>query len=925
MTEGVPFLRIVSKYPLPKDLKQRAKAFWQTWTLSRKSELRNDITSLAVCTLYVASVDKKQQEPNAQDNPTLSQLLAATKTNIVTFFKSMSILQSEQRLSTEVKRAVLAVKKKYCVTVALFRKFETIFSKVFQNEASCAAGNGAISDADEVTHPNRKHTCWALYLLAKGTFLKDCTELVLPLQLLLCCMDYIVRQSPVFMLREKYGASHYSSGNRTSSNQSASLTALCNEAGCGNDTKEVESVYENYLTPFLATIPEDRMTQGLEGLPELEYLQMKYLEIYQQAGDIDEMQFLTSTSNLLPSTMSSSPNSDEPDSTVKTEAKTAVPMTPVKRAITTVQALKTLLSGASDTPSPSLAKYFENCSTNPSSSIQERISQLREGYTEHFTAELGVQSMDVARSRFQLGVRLYYRVMEAMLKREEQRLSTKDFGSLLNNDLFHRSLLGCSLEVVMVTYGYAMSPGMSGGQLLFPWILRVFELKAFDFCKVLESFVRDEPNLTKEAMKHLQSVETQIVEGLAWETGSPLFETIKTIGGNLLMSPTRPPPGTLATGHNGVSISKTTAADMYLSPMRPMKSNRNLPTLPPSTLGSPPSSADPQSSTQPSPSKSSNQSSLMPRPTRSVSLNIFYNKVLQLAYGRLQSLCRLLRVNSELERYIWTCVQHCVTVKPDLLRDRHLDQLTMCSLYAICKVADNELKFKDIVNVYRTMPHAQANTYKLVRISDNQRDSIIVFYNVVFMPEMKNYILRFQPKKATPSLSPVPARCQSLFRSPGNKTPLSKNLYISPMKDSPFKSPQPVRGVLSPPGVHITPRKRTMYSFGEGPGSSEKLREINDHMREANSNSPHNTRSSTSKRLKFEMLDGPDMDDDMPPAEPEQSGLRSSPIDPSVSSTNGHSKSPDPNSNGNHKDIEMASPLMHRRMSQLNSAMQNSK
>ncbi len=57
---------------------------------------------------------------------------------------------------------------------------------------------------------------------------------------------------------------------------------------------------------------------------------MKYLEIYQQAGDIDEMQFLTSTSNLLPSTMSSPPNNEEPDSTVKTETKTTVPMTPVK-------------------------------------------------------------------------------------------------------------------------------------------------------------------------------------------------------------------------------------------------------------------------------------------------------------------------------------------------------------------------------------------------------------------------------------------------------------------------------------------------------------------------------------------------------------------------------------------------------------------
>lgn len=41
-------------------------------------------------------------------------------------------------------------------------------------------------------------------------------------------------------------------------------------------------------------------------------------------------------------------------------------------------------------------------------------------------------------------------------------------------------------------------------------------------------------------------------------------------------------------------------------------------------------------------------------------------------------------------------------------------------------------------------------------------------------------------------------------------------------------------------------------------------------MKDAMSDVPHNTRSATSKRLKFEMLND-DMDDDMPPAEePEQ-------------------------------------------------------
>ena len=59
------------------------------------------------------------------------------------------------------------------------------------------------------------------------------------------------------------------------------------------------------------------------------------------------------------------------------------------------------------------------------------------------------------------------------------------------------------LSLVIYEYSYLVTVigGASTTQLLFPWILTVFELDAYDFCKVLESFVRDEPNLTKEAMK----------------------------------------------------------------------------------------------------------------------------------------------------------------------------------------------------------------------------------------------------------------------------------------------------------------------------------------------------------------------------------------------------------------------------------------
>ncbi|GCB72970.1 hypothetical protein scyTo_0006562, partial [Scyliorhinus torazame] len=54
--------------------------------------------------------------------------------------------------------------------------------------------------------------------------------------------------------------------------------------------------------------------------------------------------------------------------------------------------------------------------------------------------------------------------------------------------------------------------------LFFPWILRVFDIKAYEFYKVIESFIKAEPNLTREMIKHMERCEHRIMECIAWQT-----------------------------------------------------------------------------------------------------------------------------------------------------------------------------------------------------------------------------------------------------------------------------------------------------------------------------------------------------------------------------------------------------------------------
>lgn len=74
--------------------------------------------------------------------------------------------------------------------------------------------------------------------------------------------------------------------------------------------------------------------------------------------------------------------------------------------------------------------------------------------------------------------------------------------------------------------GSACSDGDSGGSgitesdLSFPWILDVFQLSAFDFYKVIESFIKAEPSLSRDMIKHLERCEHLVMERIAWRSVS---------------------------------------------------------------------------------------------------------------------------------------------------------------------------------------------------------------------------------------------------------------------------------------------------------------------------------------------------------------------------------------------------------------------
>ncbi|XP_030056343.1 retinoblastoma-associated protein isoform X2 [Microcaecilia unicolor] len=809
--EDAEFVSLCEKLRASNNVRECA---WKTWEKVSSMDgilegcIKNKKELLGICIL-ISAVDLDEV------TFTFTELQKNINISVNTFFQLVKEVDvNMDTISIKVDNTILRLKKKYDVLCALYDKFQRIFDQIFMAESSAET-------SVDINRTLIMKVSWITFLLAKGKVLQMEDDLVISFQLLLCVFEYFIKLSPSAVLKEPYktavssislngparthrrGQSRNTRASKQMETNTRVIEALCKESDCCVD--EVKDIYVKSFVPFLDSIG----ISASNGLPEVENLSKQYDELYLKNRDLDARLFLSQDETLQQRDCFELERT--PQKTDDEEVNVIPPETPVRAAMNTIQQLMVILNSASDSPSDILISYFNNCTVNPTENILQRIEHLSYIFRTRFAEAFGQACAEIGVQRYKLGVRLYYRVMESMLKSEEKRLSVHNFSKLLNNSAFHTSLLACAVEVVMATYGrsaFESSGTSTETDLAFPWILYVFDLKAFDFYKVIESFIKAESSLSKAMIKHLERCEHQIMECLAWKPDSPFFDLVKQSKDREGQIEQPEPTSTLylPLQHNH------TAADLYLSPVRSPRKKGCAGTVRVNST----QIADGQTSaaTQPRhPQKAQ----------KSTSLSLFYKKVYRLAYLRLKALCsQLLSEHPDLEYVIWTLFQHTLQNEYELMKDRHLDQIMMCSMYGICKVKNIDLKFKTIVHAYKDLPNTNQETFKHVLIREGKHDSIIVFYNLVFMQKLKTNILQYASTRPPP-LSPIPHIPQSpyKFASSPLRVPGGNNIYISPLKN-PYKCSE---GPLSP--TKMTPRSRILVSIGESFGTSEKFQKIN--------------------------------------------------------------------------------------------------
>ncbi|XP_036201868.1 retinoblastoma-like protein 2 isoform X3 [Myotis myotis] len=678
-------------------------------------------------------------------------------------------------------------------------------------------------------------------------------------------------------------------------------------------------------------------------------------------------------------------------------------VTPVSAATHSLSRLHTMLAGLRNAPSERLGQILRTCCRDPTQAIANRLKEMYETYSQHSQPdeEFSNCAKEIASRHFRFAEMLYYKVLETIIEQEQKRLGDMDLSGILEQDAFHRSLLACCLEVVTFSY---KPPGN------FPFITEIFDVPLYHFYKVIEVFIRAEDGLCREVVKHLNQIEEQILDHLAWKPESPLWDRIRENDNRVPTCEEVMPPQNLEraddmcmagtpltprrvsevraeTGGLGRSItSPTTLYERYSSPTasstrrrlfveNDSPSDRGAPGRgPPQPLVSAvpvqnvPGEAVPVTpvpgqtlvtmatatvtanngqtvtipvqgianenggitffpvqvnvggqasavtgSMQPlsaqalagnlssqqvtgtslqvpgqvaiqqlSPGAQQKQGPPLPsgsgRPRKTSSLSLFFRKVYHLAGVRLRDLCAKLDISDELRKKIWTCFEFSIVQCPELMMDRHLDQLLMCAIYVMAKVTKEDKSFQNIMRCYRTQPQARSQVYRSVLIKGRRkrrnsgssesrshqnsptelnkdrtsRDSSPVMRSSSTLPVP-------QPSSAPPTPTRLTGANSDLEEEErGDLIQFYNNVYVKQIKtfalkysqanmtEAPPLSPYPFVRAGSPRRVQLSqnhpvyisphkheivlsPREKIFYYFSNSP--SKRLREINSMIR----------------------------------------------------------------------------------------------
>ncbi|KAM5135133.1 retinoblastoma-like protein 1 [Mantella aurantiaca] len=542
--------------------------FTRTWSTY---SLEGDMTHWLACALYaecrkgvIPTVGRGIMEGNGVS---LTRILRSAKLSLIQFFNKMKKWMDMSNLSQEFRDRVERLERNFEVSTVIFKKFEPILTDMFQNrhEEPPRLPRSRKQRKLQCNVKDLFNFCWTLFVYTKGNFSLIGDDLVNSYHLLLCCLDLVyvhALQCPHKddLLNPSFAAKlQITDMDCMEDDPPCIISALCEYYD--GLAVEAKGIKEHYFKPYISKLYDRKIIKGgclldLSSFPDNnKALNREYEEYVLTVGDFDERVFLGDDaeeeigtprkfienlhiSNCTPRKQTesnlqqhfekrrtfapSTPLTGRRYLKEETMVLSITPLsTPVSSATQCVSKLQSMVTGLRNFPSDQLTNVFKICARNPLENIQNIVKDIGQRFCQHYTQPSGDQTgshMDFAINRWKLAEILYYKVLESIVLQETRRLHGKDLTALLEQDIFHQSLAACCLEIVLFAYS---SPR------IFPWTIEVLNISPFYFYKVIEVFIRSEDGLSRDMVKHLNTIEEQILESRTWTSESVFWELLQ--------------------------------------------------------------------------------------------------------------------------------------------------------------------------------------------------------------------------------------------------------------------------------------------------------------------------------------------------------------------------------------------------------------
>jgi len=157
--------------------------------------------------------------------------------------------------------------------------------------------------------------------------------------------------------------------------------------------------------------------------------------------------------------------------------------------------------------------------------IDENLEKVSRAIAEHWrmtrNQDLQQAMQSIKNGLGQQTKKMTFRILEQLLLKEKARAGVRDFSDMLSNSVFISSVFVCAQETTLYI--------CNDKALTLQQMLKEVGLKAFDYWRILNSFIKYDPHMPKLLKLHFREIEINVVSEFAWEPESPVVKVMRKL------------------------------------------------------------------------------------------------------------------------------------------------------------------------------------------------------------------------------------------------------------------------------------------------------------------------------------------------------------------------------------------------------------